>query len=160
VIIRSNAAFVLLFTLLAFDTALPPWLMAREPATGPASYAGCYEIKMGRWWPWGFGEDNKFVAPAKLIELSTEVETEGFGKGYFTIRSIPPAPPGGPSLYWLLTRDDHLVLVWNGRFTGVNLDLRRGRTWLRGWAHPHFDTPQIVPRIARVQARRKPCEQN
>lgn len=55
---------------------------AQAPSIPPSamSFAGCYELKLGRWWPWSFGEDNQFVTPASKIQLLPQQGTEGFEK--------------------------------------------------------------------------------
>ncbi len=40
-----------------------------QVAVPVTSFAGCYELKLGRWWPWSFGGDNEFVTPSSKIEL-------------------------------------------------------------------------------------------
>jgi hypothetical protein len=123
--------------------------------------AGCYELNLGRWWPWGFGEDNKFVTPPKRVQLLPERGTQGWEEGEFLIRRFPLANQttpgrGGPS-YWRVKTGNQIDLIWNEGFTGVTLTMEIVGDNLRGWAHPHFDSAQFVPRIARVTARRIPC---
>jgi hypothetical protein len=53
------------------------------------SFEGCYELTLGRWWPWPFGGDNAFVAPPSRIRLLSERGTIGFEEDGFLIRTIP-----------------------------------------------------------------------
>jgi hypothetical protein len=57
------------------------------PAPGP--FQGCYELKLGRWWPWGFGEENAYVTPPSRVRLLPERGTKGFEKYGFLIRALP-----------------------------------------------------------------------
>jgi hypothetical protein len=129
----------------------------------PASFAGCYELKLGRWLPWGFrgeGKDGFFlVTPPSRIQLSLEQGTKGFEKEYFLIRPIKGTAPGrgGPS-YWLVQSNGRVDLLWNDGFTGVTLELEKHADELRGWAHPHFDAVPLISRTATVNAQRIACE--
>jgi len=127
-----------------------------------ASFAGCYELRLGRWWPWGFGEEGKdgffLVTPPSRIQLLQEHGIQGFERDRFLIRPIKGTTPGrgGPS-YWLIGSNGQVNLVWNDGFTGVTLALGKDKKeGLSGWAHPHFDYP-VVPHIARVTAQRIAC---
>lgn len=132
-----------------------------QSALLPTSFAGCYELKMGRWWPWSFGGDTIFVTPPSRIELLSERGTKGFERDGFLIRAIPQpkgaAPANGGPSYWQVKSDNQIDLMWNDGFSGVTLALRKVGNDLSGWAHPHFDFPTI-PRIARVTARRISCD--
>jgi len=129
----------------------------------PASFAGCYEVNLGRWLPWGFsgeGKDGFFlVTPPSRIQLSLEQGTKGFEKDYFLIRPIKGTAPGrgGPS-YWLVQSNGRVDLIWNDGFTGVVLELEKHGDELRGWAHPHFDAVPLISHTARVTAQQIACE--
>lgn len=132
-----------------------------QPAAIPASFEGCYELKLSRWWPWGFGEENAYVTPPSRIKLLPERGTNGFEKYGFLIRTLPrqkgEAPGrGGPS-YWQVESNNRINLIWTDGFTGVTLELQKDGDELRGWAHPHFDAPHWIPRTASVTARRITC---
>ena len=137
---------------------------AQAPTIPPSamSLVGCYELKLGRWWPWSFGEDTKFVTPPSKVRLFPEQGTDGFEKYGFVIREIPPATGSAPgrrkSSFWLVKSDNHVQLIWTNGFSGVSLNLGRHGDKLRGWAHPHFDFPIFIPRIMHVTARRIACE--
>lgn len=126
-----------------------------------APFVGCYDLKLGRWWPWGFGGDNPFVTPPQRVRLFSERGTEGFEQDGFLLRAIPePGKSAGgrgrPS-YWLMDSGNQVSLMWNDGFTGVTLKLEKDSSDLRGWAHPHFDSPHFVPRTAHVVATRIDC---
>jgi hypothetical protein len=132
-----------------------------QPALTAASIEGCYELKLGRWWPWGFGEENAYVTPPRRVRLLPERGTEGFEKYDFLIRALPrqkgEAPGrGGPS-YWEVVSNNRIDLIWTDGFTGVKLELQKYGDELRGRAHPHFDAPHLIPRTASVTARRIAC---
>ena len=133
-----------------------------QPAPLTKPFEGCYELTLGRWWPWSFGGDNEFVTPPGRIKLLSERGTKGFEEEGFLIRTIPPrkgATPGrgGPS-YWNVISPNEIDLNWNDGFTGVTLSLKKHGNELRGWAHPHFDSTPLIPRIAYVIARKIACE--
>jgi hypothetical protein len=126
------------------------------------SFTGCYELQMGRWWPWSFGSDTVFVTPPTRIELLPEPGTNGFEKDGLLIRAISPKngmPSGrGGFSYWQVRSGNQVDLVWTDGFTGVTVALEKHGDELTGWAHPHFDISPFVPRIAHVTAKRIPCE--
>jgi len=134
-----------------------------KPATSVtvASVAGCYELKMGRWWPWGFGGDNEFVTPARKIELLAVPGTNGFEQYGSQIRTIPPVKENGSIhrfSYWNISADGHVELNWTTGFSGVALSMEKHGEMLIGWAHPHFDFPTLIPRVMHVTARRIACK--
>lgn len=133
-----------------------------QPRSRTAPFVGCYDVNMGRWWPWGFGGDTKFVTPPSRIELLSEQGTKGFEQEGLLIRAMPPrkgaAPGRGSPSYWQLNSNDQVDLIWNDGFTGVTLTLRKNGDKLRGWAHPHFDAGHFIPHIAHVTAKRIACD--
>ena len=133
-----------------------------QPSPPTKSFEGCYELTLGRWWPWSFGGDNELVTPPPRIRLLSERGAKGFEQDGFLIRAIPPrkgtaSGREGPS-YWNVKSANEIDLIWNDGFTGVTLSLKRSGDELRGWAHPHFDHPILVPRIAYVTARKTSCD--
>ncbi len=48
-----------------------------QPAPPTRPFEGCYELTMGRWWPWSFGEDKYLVTPPDRIELLSETRHTG-----------------------------------------------------------------------------------
>ena len=128
----------------------------------PSSFTGCYELSLGKWWPWDFGEDTVFVTPPTRIELLPEHGTVGFETNGFKIRTISPhsnVSPGHPmSSFWEIKSRTKVHLTWTNGFSGVDLDLKKHGTELRGRAHPHFDFPTFVPRTQHVTAKRIPCD--
>lgn len=126
-----------------------------------ASFAGCYELQLGHWWPFGFGAEAKYVTPPTRIELIPEKGTQGFEQNGFLIRPIsngkgPIASRGAPS-YWQVKSSSELALMWTDGFTGVTLSLKKHGNELSGWAHPHFDSPHLIPRIEHVTAEQIAC---
>jgi hypothetical protein len=121
------------------------------------SFIGCYELKLGRWWPWSFGGDNEFVTPPDKIQLLPVKGTDGFEEYGFVIRPIPPSTSVHRYSFWQIKSDSHVELDWTTGFSGVMLSLERHGGQLLGWAHPHWDFPRL-PRIARVSAQRIACE--
>jgi hypothetical protein len=131
-----------------------------QPAPIPASFECCYELKVGRWWPWGFGEEDAFVTPPRQIQLLGERGARGFEEHQLLVRSIPhkERPSGSrESSFWSPKSPNQLLLTWTDGFVGVTLDLTKSKDELSGWAHPHFDAVKLVPRIAHVAARRIAC---
>jgi hypothetical protein len=131
------------------------------PAVPVASFAGCYELTLERWWPWSLGEDTKYATPPTLVKLLLERGTVGFEKNEFLVRALPArkgtvSGRGGPS-YGQIKASNRIDLIWTDGFTGVTLALEKSGDELHGWAHPHFDAPKLVPRIAHVTARRTAC---
>jgi len=129
-----------------------------------ASYTGCYQLTLGRWWPWGFGGDTKFVTPPNRVELSADVGTWGFEKNELLIRAIPAGSTqkndvvGRPrASFWKVQPSNRVNLFWTDGLTGVTLNLVKQGNELTGWAHPHFDAVPLIPRIARVKAKTAPC---
>jgi hypothetical protein len=139
------------------------WWQSKEQshvAVSATSFAGCYELKLGRWWPWSFGGDNEFVTPPSKIELLAIQGTEGFETEGFLIRGIPPSQGNTigrrRASFWQAKSKNDVGLTWTTGFSGVTLNLSRHGNDLRGWAHPFFDFP-TSPRIMHVTAQRIPC---
>jgi hypothetical protein len=131
-----------------------------ELAALTKSLAGCYDVKISRWRPWGFGEEDVYVMPPNRIELLAERGTRGFEERELLIRTIPrrEEPPGSrESSFWIAKSQKRVMLVWTDGFVGVSLDLAKHGDELSRWAHPHFDALRLIPRIAHVTARRIAC---
>jgi hypothetical protein len=126
--------------------------------TNVNSFAGCYELKFGRWWPWSFGGDNEFVTPPAKIQLLPVKGTNGFEEYGFVIHPIPPSKSIHRFSYWQITSDNHAELEWTTGFSGITLSLDRHGEELRGWAHPHWDFPTFIPHIMHVTAQPIACE--
>jgi hypothetical protein len=126
------------------------------------SFTGCYQLTIGKWWPWAFGEDTKYVTPLSRIRLLSEHGTKGFEQDGFLLRTIPrkeEAPAGSrESSYWLARSTNQIYLIWTDGFTGVTLMLEKKGDELSGWAYPHFDAAKLIPRRAHVVARRIACD--
>jgi hypothetical protein len=157
---------------LVFLVVLSPgcYAQAEKPGTSgqtqavlpTTAFEGCYELKLGRWWPWSFGEDTQFVIPPSKIRLLSIKDTVGFEENGYLIRRIPPTQ-GSTSgrrqfSYWQVKSDSHVELIWTNGFSGVTLGLEKHGDELRGWAHPHFDFPTFIPRIMHVTAHRIACD--
>jgi hypothetical protein len=141
------------------QTSNPPKTLSENQTS---SFTGCYELVLGKWCPWSFGEDTVFVTPPTRIELLPEPGTKGFDKNGFLIRAIPrqtSVSPGRPvSSYRQIKSSTHVELVWTNDLSGVTLELSKQGTELRGWAHPHFDFRTFPPRIQHVTAKLIGCE--
>ncbi len=121
--------------------ALPPASSAQEShsAQSPeskshaANFAGCYELHMGRWWPWSLGEDAKFATPPSQFELSLQRATEGFAKGQLIIRQSPSGERSWRISYWMLTGTNKAAAIWSTeqRRIGTNDEWCEGRR--RDW---------------------------
>lgn len=126
-----------------------------------APFAGCYDLKLGRWWPWGFGEDTIFVTPPGRIKLLPEHGTEGFEQYGFVIREMTPGKGAAPYRrrysYWEVKATDQIDMTWTTGFSGVTLELKKQGNNLRGWAHPFWDFPRLS-RVARVTAQQIACD--
>jgi hypothetical protein len=120
-------------------------------------FAGCYELHLGRWWPWGMGEDTPLVTPPPRIELKLERGNEGFEKDRFLIREIPAASSSRRSSYWMPVGGGEALLIWTDGFSGVSLRLRKNGQDLSGWAHAHFDVVPVLPHVAHAIAKSIPC---
>lgn len=122
------------------------------------AFTGCYELKMGRWWPWGFGEDDMFATPPSRIKLLPEQGTRGFEKNGLVIREMTRKSGDlRRSSFWRVESSDQIDLTWTTGFSGVTLELKGKGSDMRGWAHPFWDFPRL-PRIARVKAHRIACD--
>jgi hypothetical protein len=157
-------------TLLILLIVLSPLSFAQSATSGAqvqsaaqtASFAGCYELNVGRWWPWGLGEDGVSIAPPKRVRLLAERGTKGFEQDGFLIRAMPvsKSEPSGRarSAYWQVKFSDQVNLIWTDGFTGIRMKLEKESDGLSGWANPISDVQPLIPRVAHVTARRIPCE--
>ncbi len=132
-------------------------VQSRESKTRAANFAGCYELRMGRWWPWSLGEDAKFATPPSQFELTTRRAAEGFAKGQLIIRQSRTGDRSWFISYWIPTEINRASAIWSDGFSGVSINLTEHRDELRGWAHAHFDFWR-PPHMARVTARRIACQ--
>lgn len=121
-----------------------------------APFAGCYELHLGRWWPWGMGEDTQFATPPQRVELQLQHGTDGFEQNGLLIRTIPSGTASHRGSFWLPQDRGGVDLIWTSGFSGVSLRLNRHGKELRGWAHAFFDFPR-PPHIARAAARPIAC---
>lgn len=119
-------------------------------------FAGCYALRLGRWWPWGIGDDAQFVTPPAEFELKAERGTERFEKGELLIRGTLSTPPWHRSSFWVPRNGRNVLLVWTNGLSGVSLNLKKTGSDVRGWAHAHFDFP-TPPYMAHVVARPITC---
>jgi hypothetical protein len=120
------------------------------------SFVGCYELHLGRWWPWGMGEDTRFATPPSRIELTLGRGTNGFEKDELLIRQISSAQDARGSAFWVPGDHGKVLLVWTNGFSGVSLRLAKNGNTLKGWAHAHFDFFR-PPHVAHVVARPVEC---
>jgi hypothetical protein len=134
----------------------------RRAAAAPSaaevqSFAGCYELHVGRPWPWGRG-----VWLPRRIELLTQRGTIGIEKGHPLIRPILPKSvdsqwrefPRSP--FWVARSSKRVRLVWPGPFGRDTLNLHKTRSGLSGWDHSSSDVA-FSWQITHVTARRIPC---
>jgi hypothetical protein len=129
--------------------------------TTVGSFVGCYDLTLGRWWPWGFGSDDTYFTPPPRIRLLPEPGTNGFEQNGLLLRALPgptanTSGRGGPS-YWNVRSPNEIDLTWTDGFTGIRLKLTRTGNELRGWAHPHSDAAMFIHRTVHVTARPVDC---
>jgi hypothetical protein len=159
VIAKCVAPIPLLIVLTWIDCYAQKSTLATAPReqTTVDSFAGCYELTLGRWWPWGFGSDDTFFTPPRRIKLLTEPGTKGWEEKGLLLRALPdPAPTRtgrrGPS-YWNVLSPNQIELTWTDGFTGITIKLNRTGNELRGWVHPHSDAAMFIHHSAHVTAR-------
>lgn len=124
------------------------------------SFAGCYELHIGRWWPWGFGSRISNAGLPSRIELLPQRGTYRFEAGQLLVRSIPRGtldPQWRESSFWAVQSNKKVGLVWTTGFVGDTLNLHKTPSGLSGWGHPFFDAATWIPRIAHVTAHRISC---
>lgn len=166
----SSRRFAVALVLVAFGTTLiGGWRWAErelvERPEAPAAamnYAGCYEIRLGRWLPSDMrGHGVGGIVPERL-HLDTTRGTSGPDSlRYYRSREIGQRlirPGWWGAAYWVPLQDGHVQLVWSTGLHGVMMDLRpRGNT-LRGRAVGFTDVGGLLPDPrARVSAVRVPC---
>jgi hypothetical protein len=138
-----------------------PTVEPKPPGQLGQAFVGCYELALGRWWPWSFGGDTVLVTPPRHIELLPTLGTHGFEKNHHLIRPIrgtdeSASARGGPS-FWEPKADKQVDLTWADGFTGVTLTLEKQGNELNGWAHPYLDSGILVPRAEHIAGRTIPC---
>jgi hypothetical protein len=123
-----------------------------------SAFVGCYELTLGRWWPWSFGGDADLVTPPKRIQLLPPRGALGFEKDRLLIRPLPNSGTGrgGPS-YWQPSSEGQVDLIWNDGFTGMVINLKKSGNVLQGWVHPFFDSPTFIKRKASIVAQKIAC---
>lgn len=123
------------------------------------SFAGCYELHVGRWWPWGFIWHEANGGLPRRIELLTEPGTDGPETGNPLMYVIRPKDVDSrpPELsFWAVQSARKVRVVWGG-WVADTLNLHKTRSGLSGWDHHFADGFPLNPQIAHVTARRIPC---
>ena len=131
----------------------------RTEETRESAFLGCYELTLGRWWPWSFGGDTLLlVTPPKRVRLLQTRGALGFERDKFLIRPLPHSGPGrgGPS-YWEPRSEKQVDLIWADGFTGIVINLEKKGDELRGWVHPFFDSSTLIKRKASIVAQKIAC---
>ena len=138
---------------------LPTTSEAAEDGVATAPFVGCYQVIVGRWWPWSFGEDTVFVTPPSRIRLLSQRGTEGFEDNGFIIRVLPPDKVAVHGIrrvwsYWTVKSTRGADLVWTDGLTGVVLKLHKRGNDLRGmgtspFRFSNFHTPNRSRRGAK-----------
>jgi hypothetical protein len=166
VIVKCMSVLPILIAIVAFNC--PPQKSAPKTAQQEqptlSSYAGCYELTLGRWWPWGFGSDDVYFTPPHRIRLLTEPGTQGWEKNGLLLRALPDPTAtrkgrGGPSFWnWSVRSPKQIDLTWTDGFTGITINLERKGPVLKGWLHTHSDAATFIHHSAHVTARPVDCE--
>ena len=93
----SVALILFACSLYAAPTVAQNGKVTYQSAGWPAApFVGCYELELGRWWPWGYGGDSSFVTPPKRVQFLAEPGIEGFEQDGFLLRGIAePSKPVG-----------------------------------------------------------------
>jgi hypothetical protein len=133
----------------------------QQPQTPVGSFVGCYELSVGRWWPWGFSDETGYFRPPHRVQLLGELGRKGWEQNGLLLRSVPDSGStkrvrGGPS-YWNLISPTRIELHWTDGFTGIVIKLVKHKTELRGTVHPRSDAPMIIRRWAYVTAKPISC---
>ena len=129
----------------------------RMPSASEVSrISGCYEIHLGRWWPWYGGESRGATVPSQF-ELRGTPGTHGFEKDGFLIRPVEEHWQS----YWKKLPSGRVRLAWTYGFGGmiVDLDQNHSSDSMSGWARPFTDTPGIIPRYAHARVDRISCSE-
>ncbi len=120
--------------------------------------AGCYQLNLGRWWPWGLGEDAQFVTPPSRIQLLNKIGKEGWEKDHLILRPLPNAGGrGGPS-FWDIESNQHVLMVWTDGFTGMTIEAKPDANGFSGWVHPHFDMFHLIKHVAHMNMHKIDCD--
>lgn len=157
------AALLLLARSAMAQASGAPKAVTNPPVTSQStvmSFAGCYELHIGRWWPWGFGSHDSNGGLPHRIELLTERGTDRFEEGELLIRAIPRKEQDSQrqeSSLWEVQSATKVRLVWTTGFVGDAMNLHKNQTSLSGWDHPFFDAAKLIPRVAHVTARQISC---
>lgn len=123
------------------------------------SFAGCYELHVGRWWPWGFVWHEANGGLPRRIELLTDRGTERFQTSSPLMYAIHPEKRDSRSLelsFWAVQSAKKVRVVWRGHVADT-LNLHKTRSGLSGWDHHFADGFPLNPLIAHATARRIPC---
>jgi hypothetical protein len=76
----------------------------KSKGAAASDFVGCYELKLGRWWPWSSEDLRMFHTPPSHVELLSSRGTDGFVKDHFLIGPVPASirstPSGSWSAYW------------------------------------------------------------
>jgi len=129
---------------------------ATPSAAEVQSFAGCYELHVGRSWPWGPSRDGWLP---RRIELLGQRGTAGFEKDNPLMYAIPPKNVDSQwreSPFWAVQSAKEVRIVDVGHFGGDILNLHKTRSGFSGWDHSHSDVA-FSGQITHVTARRIPC---
>ena len=113
---------------------------------------GCYEVKLGRWWPWGFGEEDAYVKPPNRIQLLAQLGRRGFEQGRPLIRAIPrqeELPGSMESSFWSVKSQNQVTLSWTTALLACAWNLRNTET-NSAVGHIHTSTRSSSSRESRT----------
>lgn len=140
---RLRAALLVCVLLVAVALALHRWRV-RQERLAVSSLVGCYELKYGRWWPWGSTEPGSFTELPDKLELTELPSPDVLDEGALLARPrslVKASSSLHPLVFYWQVDEDQVVVTSTNHFAGVTIKMKESGKRLSGWAQPHTDAP-------------------
>jgi hypothetical protein len=129
---------------------------AAEPGS-PDALVGCYAVVVGAWQPpVELGRSAISLVPPAHIKLTRVRGTRGWANRHFIVVPILGATSQHQGIYWDVTPEHEVRVVFTNGFSGLTMSLRSTSAGLSGSATSFWDSGR-PSQSASVTAKRVAC---